>query len=160
MNARMLVAHEEFVDIPFPEVAERLEKLFPVLHRMASGAFSDERLADVRLGLGHGESRLSKQVLLRWSVPIVDDTRWMVSLGWSATGTSVVFPRMEADLSAVAQENGTLIRFRGNYHPPLGPLGEALDRAAFHHVAESTVENFVERVVERLHTMPEKSGNS
>ena len=57
---------------------------------------------------------------------------------------------MDADLSAIAEGDGTLIRFRGNYRPPLGPLGEALDRAAFHRLAEGTVENFVERVVERL----------
>ena len=138
----MLVAHEQLVDMPYPEVAARLEKLFPVLHRMASGAFSDERLTDVRLGIGAGEPKLAKQVRLRWSIPIVDDARWMVSLGWSATGT--------ADLSAIAEGDGTLIRFRGNYRPPLGPLGEALDRAAFHRLAEGTVENFVERVVERL----------
>ena len=79
----MLVAHEQLVDMPYPEVAARLEKLFPVLHRMASGAFSDERLTDVRLGIGAGEPKLAKQVRLRWSIPIVDDARWMVSLGWS-----------------------------------------------------------------------------
>ena len=146
----MLVAHEQLVDMPYPEVAARLEKLFPVLHRMASGAFSDERLTDVRLGIGAGEPKLAKQVRLRWSIPIVDDARWMVSLGWSATGTAAIFPRMDADLSAIAEGDGTLIRFRGNYRPPLGPLGEALDRAAFHRLAEGTVENFVERVVERL----------
>jgi hypothetical protein len=138
------------VNLPFPQVSARLEDVFPVLHRVASGAFSDERLADVRLGPGTGESRFAKEVRLRWSVPIVDETRWMVSLGWSATGTVAVFPRMEADLSAVAHEDGTLIRFRGNYYPPLGPIGEVLDRAAFHRVAEGTVENFVDRVVEQI----------
>jgi len=146
----MLVAHERAVDLPFPQVAARLEKVFPVLHRVASGAFSDERLTDVRLGPGTRESRFAKEVRLRWSVPIVDDSRWMVSLGWSATGTIAVFPRMEADLSAVASEERTLIRFRGNYYPPLGPIGEALDRAAFHRVAESTVESFVDRVIEQI----------
>jgi hypothetical protein len=146
----MLVAHERHVDRPFEEVVERLERLFPVLHRVASGAFSDERLADVRLDIGTGEHRLSKQVRLRWSVPIVDEERWMVSLAWSATGTSVIFPRMDADLSAIADDAGSLIRFRGNYEPPLGHLGEALDRAGFHHVAEATVENFIDQLIEKL----------
>ena len=146
----MLVAHERIVDQPYNDVAMRLEKLFPVLDRMASGAFSDERLASVRLGVGHGEPRLTKEVRLRWSVPIVDEQRWMVSLGWSATGTAAIFPRMEADLSAVRDGDHTLIRFRGNYEPPLGPVGEALDRAAFHRIAEGTVESFIDLVVERL----------
>jgi len=157
----MLVAYEQLVDIPYPHVAMRLERLFPALDTMASGAFSNERLAEVRLGPGAGQPKLAKQVQLRWSVPIVDDDRWMVSLAWSATGTAAIFPRMEADLSAIARESEqTLIRFRGNYEPPLGPIGDALDRVGFHHVAEGTVENFITRVVEhleRLQRLPDQA---
>lgn len=150
----MLVAHEQLVEQRFGDVVVRLEKLFPVLEHVANGVFSDERLAAVRLGPGTGEPRLGKQVRLRWGVPIVDEERWMVSLRWSATGTTAVFPRMDADLSAIAHADTTLIRFRGNYEPPLGVLGDALDRAGFHHVAEATVANFVERIIERLEPRP------
>ena len=150
----MLVAHEQMLDRPFEEVAARLDEIFPTLDRMASGAFTNERLADIRIGPGthSGEPRFAKHARLRWSAPIVDDERWMVSLGWSTPHASIIFPRMEADLTATAVGEGTLIRFRGNYQPPLGPVGQALDRAAFHLVAEGTVENFVERVIEQLDT--------
>ena len=153
----VLVAHEQMVDRPFAEVAARLDEIFPTLDRMASGAFTNERLADIRIGPGthRGEPRFAKHARLRWSAPIVDEERWMVSLGWSTAHASIIFPRMEADLTATSVGDSTLIRFRGNYQPPLGPVGEALDRAAFHLVAEGTVENFVERVIEQLEDTPD-----
>ena len=52
-----------------------------------------------------------------------------------------------ADLVAARLvDNETQLSLRGSYTPPLGWVGEALDRALLHRVAESTVKEFVDRI--------------
>ena len=42
------------------------------------------------------------------------------------------------------------LTFRGSYDPPLGPVGEVLDRALLHRVAESSVKAFMDRIANAL----------
>ena len=69
-------------------------------------------------------------------------------LEWWATGTTALFPRMDAELT-VADLGGSLtqVLFQGNYQPPLGSVGRMLDRAVLHRFAEVSVKDFVDRIV-------------
>ena len=44
----------------------------------------------------------------------------------------------------------TQIEIEGDYTPPLGAVGRALDAAVLHRVAEAAVHRFLEDVVEQL----------
>jgi len=66
---------------------------------------------------------------------------------WTATGAHGLFPQLIADLVLihVGQERTTL-SLQGTYEPPLGPVGRAIDRTLLRNVAESTVQDWVDRV--------------
>ena len=53
-----------------------------------------------------------------------------------------------------AGEQGTLLTLEGVYRPPLGALGQALDRAILHRVAAATIRNFLHRVAQGVTGQP------
>lgn len=74
-----------------------------------------------------------------------------VPLVWEAQGSPHLFPVMNAELTAYPlSATETQIDLRGHYDPPLGVLGDAIDLAVGHRVAEAAVHRFVSTVVERL----------
>lgn len=75
-----------------------------------------------------------------------------LAIRWEAAGPGGrLFPVLDADIRlADAGHELTLLTLSGTYRPPLGPLGEALDRAALHKLAAATVRNFISRVASEL----------
>ena len=74
-----------------------------------------------------------------------------VSIGWEAAHGPSLFPMMSAQLSAwplTATE--TQIELEGEYTPPLGSIGQAIDAAVGHRIAEASVRRFLENVVEQI----------
>jgi hypothetical protein len=71
-----------------------------------------------------------------------------LALRWEVTGPGGgLFPVLDADIRLrPAGEHGTLLTLEGVYRPPLGALGQALDRAILHRVAAATIRNFLHRV--------------
>jgi hypothetical protein len=71
-----------------------------------------------------------------------------LAIRWEATGPGgALFPVLDADLRlAPAAEGGSLLTLAGVYRPPLGALGQALDRALLHRVAVTTIRGFLARV--------------
>jgi hypothetical protein len=58
-----------------------------------------------------------------------------------------LFPVLDADLTlAPAREQGSVLSMAGVYRPPLGALGQALDRAVLRRVAVATIRRFVAQV--------------
>jgi hypothetical protein len=53
-----------------------------------------------------------------------------------------------------AGEQSTLLKLAGSYRPPLGALGEALDRAILHRVAAATIRNFVSHLAAEIAGQP------
>jgi hypothetical protein len=71
-----------------------------------------------------------------------------IPVSWVATGAPRLFPRLDGEL--VASEVGTdltQVVFRGSYDPPLGRVGQALDRVLLHRLAEATVKRFVDALL-------------
>lgn len=70
------------------------------------------------------------------------------AIRWEVTGPGGgLFPVLDADVRLQpADEQRTLLTLQGAYRPPLGALGQALDRAILHRVAAATIRNFLNRV--------------
>jgi len=76
-----------------------------------------------------------------------------IRLEWEAAKHPNLFPFMKAEL-AVYPLTGreTQLDFSGEYTPPLGALGSALNAVAGHRIAESSVHRFVAAIAEHLRT--------
>jgi hypothetical protein len=76
-------------------------------------------------------------------------TRLHVS--WEAAKNPRLFPFMNGDLSVYAlSATETQLDFEGDYQPPLGVVGAALDAAVGHRIAEASVDRFVSDVAAHL----------
>jgi hypothetical protein len=74
-----------------------------------------------------------------------------VPVSWTATGPRALFPVMSGRIELVpAGKDETRLTVSGMYEPPLGKLGEELDHAVMHNVAEATVKDLAESIAERL----------
>jgi hypothetical protein len=82
-----------------------------------------------------------------------------LALRWEATGAGgALFPVLDADLTLALDGEGTVLRLAGAYRPPLGPLGQALDRTILDRVADATVRSFLTRVAAQLADQPVING--
>jgi len=74
-----------------------------------------------------------------------------VELEWQAADSPGLFPVMKADLKVYPlSPTETQIELVGEYEPPLGVLGGAIDAVVGHRLAEASVHRFVRAVVETL----------
>lgn len=134
---------------PFPQVERALLEVLDGLPRAADVAY--RKGEELRSRLRLNGSLVAKTVGLEVGAPIRGASQTTVPLTWEATGTPGLFPRMEADLLVSAMgEDVTHLALRGTYRPPLGQVGEVLDRALLHRVAELSVKTFVDRVAEAV----------
>lgn len=103
---------------------------------------------ELKARVGPGPPGVAKTVRLEVGTPVRGPGNTRIPIYWSATGARRLFPRLEGEM--VVSEVGpelTQIVFRGSYDPPLGPVGEALDRVLLHRLAEATVKRFVDAVI-------------
>lgn len=74
-----------------------------------------------------------------------------VTLAWEAARTPALFPLMSAELSAwPLTSSETQLEIEGEYRPPLGTIGSAVDAAVLHRIAEASVHKLLQDVVEQL----------
>jgi hypothetical protein len=74
-----------------------------------------------------------------------------VELEWRASESPRLFPVMKGDLKVYPlTATETLVDFNGEYEPPMGLIGGAIDAVVGHRLAEASVHRFVVAVVERL----------
>ena len=82
-----------------------------------------------------------------------------LALRWEATGTGgALFPVLDADLTLAPDTVGTVLRLAGAYRPPMGSLGQALDRTILHRLADATIRTFLARVAAQLADQPVANG--
>ena len=79
-------------------------------------------------------------------------TRTMfITLRWKAARAAALFPLMEAELIAYPlSRDETQLELRGQYTPPLGAVGGALDSLMGHRIADASVHRFVTDVASLL----------
>ena len=74
-------------------------------------------------------------------------------LEWEASESPGLFPVMKAELSVYPlTATETQLDFLGNYEPPMGWLGSAVNAVAGHRIAEASVHRFVSEVAGFLRT--------
>ena len=76
-----------------------------------------------------------------------------IPIRWKAAERPGLFPRMSAKLAVYPlTSTETQLDFHGEYEPPLGPLGSAIDAAIGHRIAEASVHRFLREVADYLRT--------
>jgi hypothetical protein len=152
----VFVGHEVRLDVSFAVARERLARLSEsgALFGTSEDAYDHGTLARV------GPAGVSKLVRVQVRELSWTDRSAGLALRWEATGVGGgLFPVLDADLTlAPAGDQGTVLRISGAYRPPLGPLGEALDRAILRRVAAATIRSFIARVAAQITGQPSPHG--
>lgn len=149
----MFVGDEMRLDVGFAAARERLLRLSESGDLFGA---SEDAYGTARVGI----AGVSKLVRVQARVLPWTDLSAGMALRWEATGPGgVLFPVFDADLTltpAVGPGPGSVLELAGVYRPPLGPVGQALDRTMLHRVATTTVRRFLARVVAQLtdHAVP------
>lgn len=133
----------------------------PYDSRAVSAALSDPRRPWSVEGEGDGRSLLAragfkvgplpiyKRVRLRvgWLPGAEPGERLMVPVTWEAVGGPPIFPVMQGTLHVAPDGRATTrLTLNASYDPPLGKLGEQMDRVVMHRVAQITISDFVARL--------------
>jgi len=151
----VFVGDEVWLDVGFAVARERLTRL----------GESDALFAPSADGYGAGLARVGPGVVSKLVRVQVRELTWTersggLALRWEATGVGGgLFPALDADLTLVDfGTQGTLVALAGVYRPPLGALGQVLDRAVLYRVAVSTIKDFLARVAAQLADQPVPNG--
>jgi hypothetical protein len=143
-----------YVELPLP--VERLAgALTDQPQRWLPGiAASSEEMGDkllLQVGFPIDHHRLDRKVMLDLGAPVQTPGRTWLPITWRAAAQPSLFPDLEGELEvAPLGKELTQVGLSARYKPPFGMLGESLDRALLHRVAEATVRDFVERVAAGL----------
>jgi hypothetical protein len=121
------------------------------LSGLAAGAAREGETLRLRVGPIGSLPMLSKTVTLHAGQPIATGEATVVPLTWRATGSQGTFPVLNADLEvSVLSPQITHLTLRGSYEPPLGAVGQRLDRLLLHRVAEATIRWFMRRLADSV----------
>lgn len=136
----------DFMSIPLP---------IDIVQQRITGSDGLELLADAAYRRGEELAvgptpGVTVPVEFAIGVPVVGSNSIAFPIRWRASGATQLFPHMDAELVLSSLGDSTHIEFRGVYTPPMGPVGALLDRVAMHRLAEATVRNFLERLVDLI----------
>jgi hypothetical protein len=150
----MFVQAERAVELPF---AVAMQGLVRAIDDGGLVAESQRAVADglvFVMPVGPRGGRVPRRdVLVRLLPGRATDRSFRVPLRWEAIGAGGrLFPDLDADLELTAGEQPGTSRLSiiGRYSPPLGPVGEAVDRAVMSKVASVTMAALLREVAEQL----------
>jgi hypothetical protein len=141
----MFVRYYTHVPVSLGIVQARIEEIRAHLEDWADVAYREGE--ELHATVGPAVRGFAKKVRLDIGAAEIRRAGVVYPVSWTAVGASGLFPGLTADLvlSHVGKER-TKLSLEGTYEPPLGPLGRALDRTLFRNVAESTIQDWVDRV--------------
>ena len=122
-------------------------------HPWTVGLDGDGRQLLATVGVRIGRLPIYKHVQLTLGTlpSAVPTDRLMLPVSWQAVGGPPLFPRMEGTIHVEPGQAGyTKLTLNARYDPPLGKLGELIDVALMHRMAQATISDFLERLVGRL----------
>ncbi len=104
---------------------------------------------------------LRKNVVIDVGAPLTAGDWTEVPITWEATFIKRLFPVMTGKVElAPVDAQITRLTVCGMYQPPLGHLGEQLDEAVMHRVAEATVKDLAESIAIRLEALAADAANA
>lgn len=143
----MLVRYFTSARAPHAHVEAVLSDLEREMADSAKDAYREGENLHQRMEAGPGVP--AKEVLLNVGQARIRRDGLAFPVTWRATGPTMLFPRMQADLVvSPIDEGSTSVVFEGTYEPPLGFVGGAFDRLVMNRLAEMTVKIWVDRVAE------------
>jgi len=122
-------------------------------HPWTVGLDGDGRQLLARVGVRIGRLPMYKHVQLTLGTlpSAIPTDRLMLPVSWEAVGGPPLFPRMEGTIHVQPDQAGyTKLTLNARYDSPLGKLGELIDVAIMHRVAQATIRDFLERLVGML----------
>jgi hypothetical protein len=149
----MFIRYYLELDLPVTEAGRSLladpSSWVPGIAREADDR-TERLLAEVGFVLGDTR-RIDKEVEFRVGSPRTVHSTTILPVSWSARGGDRLFPHLDADIEiAPLGSYRTQLSISARYRPPLGTLGQALDKALLHRVAEATIKDFLDRTGERI----------
>ena len=94
---------------------------------------------------------VSTRVSVEFGLPILTSTWAVIPILWTPTFGRKLLPVMNGKVEvAPVSPQETRLTVSGMYQPPLGRLGQQLDDALMHGVAEGTVRELAETIARRL----------
>lgn len=92
-----------------------------------------------------------KRVNVEFGESATTSTWAVIPISWKPTFAQKLLPVMDGKVDvAPVGKNETRLTVSGMYEPPLGKLGEHLDQALMHRVAEGTVKELAQSIAQRL----------
>ena len=148
----------DYVDRPYERVCEALiSKSNAVFHAATMSAESRAEQVAAGLHVKFAGFDVTKNVNINiksyTEIESQVERKMTVLLEWQATKASGLFPSMTAKLDVYPiAATETQLDFVGEYEPPLGLMGKAIDAVLGHRIAEASVHHFVEEVAAYLRT--------
>jgi hypothetical protein len=150
MTKEMFTDHAIGLDLDYPVARARFLRLArgDWLDHLSQDAYTDGLVGEVRVGPFGGVPGMSKVIRVSLLDPVPRDDMVLVPLRWEATGRmGRLFPVLDANLIVGTDDQGrAVLRITGSYRPPLNGLGEGLDQAVLHRVAEATLKSLLRRI--------------
>ena len=110
-----------------------------------------------KVGLHVAGIPLRKKVVVEVGETVRTSTWAVVPISWKATFPERLFPTMTGKIElAPSSHTETRLTVSGMYEPPLGKVGEQLDEALMHRIADGTVRELAEGIAKKLNR-PAKS---
>lgn len=148
----------QYVNRPYAAVRRLLVERGASLFQRATASAS-ARATEVGATLHTGVGAVEVAVDVRIFVHAVSEDEGVagmspvlrIALGWEASHAAALFPVMKGELSfwpLTATE--TQLEIEGTYRPPLGVIGNAADAAIGHRIAEASIHQFLDDIVEQI----------
>lgn len=147
----MFVSGERLLAVSFDAAASRLARLARGdgwLRGQSQAAYDDGVQYLLRVGPAGAVPGASRLVRVRFTEPARRDQAMTVGMRWEASGiTGGLFPALDADIRLTHDDgHGTRVTLTGSYRPPLGTLGEGLDRLLLRTVAIATIRTLLTEI--------------
>jgi hypothetical protein len=139
-----------FVEVPLPAGQVERTLLASPAEWLSGIAGAAQERGDgllTEVGVGPLGTRLRRRVKIQLGEPVHFPSMTSLALTWEPVGLDGVLPRLEADIEVGSLGEGrTQLAISARYRPPLGAIGQSMDRILLHRVAEATVKDFLDRV--------------
>ena len=139
-----------YIELPLPVAEVEQELVGSPAGWLSAVAGAAQARGDALLGavgVGPLGPRLGRRVAIELGEPVRFVSMTWLPLTWEPVGLEGLLPRLDANLELGSLGGDrTQLAISAHYRPPLGALGQALDRVLVHRVAEATVKDFLDRV--------------
>lgn len=155
---RSAVFLSESVDVyrPAGSISDRICGDGRWMAPLATKATEDGSAVIVRIGPTPAAAAVGPKVRILLGTCRQRGASTAVAIRWEATELRAVFPVLDGDLVVAALDATTSrVSLQASYRPPLGRLGDKVDHALMHRLAQATVRSFLARVAETLERQPD-----